>query len=50
MNIDLAKPGYFFNRELSWLKFNLRVLKGGRSENHAFNGTLKICVYFSLRI
>lgn len=23
----LAKPEYFYNRELSWLKFNLRVLK-----------------------
>ena len=26
-NNPLAKPEYFYNRELSWLKFNLRVLK-----------------------
>ena len=42
-SIDLNKPEYFFNRELSWLKFNLRVLKGSCSQNYAAAGTLEVC-------
>ena len=31
--LESNKPEYFYNRELSWLKFNLRVLKEAMFKN-----------------
>ena len=31
--LDLTKPEYFYNRELSWLKFDERVLSEARDKN-----------------
>ena len=39
--LDLTKPEYFYNRELSWLKFNLRVLKEAMGKETPFLERLK---------
>lgn len=39
--LDLTKPEYFYNRELSWLKFNLRVLKEAMVEQSPLLERLK---------
>ncbi len=39
--LELNKPEYFYNRELSWLKFNLRVLKEATVEDRPLLERLK---------
>lgn len=39
--LELNKPEYFYNRELSWLKFNLRVLKASMVEDRPLLERLK---------
>lgn len=42
---DLNNPEYFFNRELSWLKFNLRVLReAGVKTTHLLERLKFVCI------
>ena len=43
--LDLTKPEYFYNRELSWLKFNLRVLKEASVKDTPLLERLKFIAY-----
>ncbi len=45
--IDLADPQYYFNRELSWLEFNNRVLCEGMDERNPLLERLKFLAIFS---
>lgn len=44
---DLANPDYYENRELSYFKFNLRVLEQARNEDHPLLERLMFLLIFS---
>ena len=44
---DLADPSLYFNRELSWLDFNDRVLQLAEDESVPLLERLKFCAIYS---
>jgi len=46
-SIDIKNPKYYFNRELSLIEFNKRVLKEAKLTNHPLLERIKFCTIFS---
>lgn len=49
-NIDFSQPQYYFNRELSWLEFNYRVLHEALDERTPLLERLKFMAIFSANL
>jgi polyphosphate kinase len=48
--IDLAAPEYYFNRELSWINFNLRVLQEALDQRTPLMERIKFLAIFSANL